>query len=133
MAIDIRFFTAVFTKAGIDAGYPGGLEGFRNDHPHAKEDKHLLALVAMSGGEINDLVDAIGAKGVDVDACCAVADMAYGPLRSCEAIRIYSTHYQNLDPVWVAEAVSEEARRKAARAKLDTLLSGGYGPLPMTD
>jgi hypothetical protein len=133
MTIDIRFFNAIFTKAGLEEGYPGGIVAFKADQSVNQEDKHLLALISMSLGELNDLVDAIGAKGVNLDDCCAVAEMSYGPLRPCEAIRIYPIRYQNLDQGWVAEAVSEEERRKVAWTKLEKLLSCGFGPLPMDD
>ena len=73
-AVRIVFLTAVFTRAGLQAGYPGGVPGFRQDHPDAREDRHLLTITSMSSGELGETLDAIAATGLDLSACCAVAD-----------------------------------------------------------
>jgi hypothetical protein len=102
--IPISLLTAVLTKAGIEAAYPGGVAGFRADHPHVKSDRHLLAIVSMSSNELQEQLDAIAAKGVDLAGCCAVADMFAGPFQGCAGIEFLTTGDTPLQPGWVARA-----------------------------
>jgi len=101
-AVRIVFLTAVFVRAGVQAGYPGGVPGFRKDYPHAREDRDLLTVSSMSSGELGDILDAIAAKGLDLVSCCAVADVFGGPLETCDAIEIFSTRDGFLDRGWMA-------------------------------
>jgi len=102
--LPISFLTAVFTKRGIAAGYPGGVAGFRDDLRCAMEDRHLIAIVSMSGGELQERLDAIAAKGLDLSKCCAVADMFAGPFEGCTGIEFFTTGYSPLQPGWRARA-----------------------------
>ena len=102
--LPISLLTAVFTKAGVAAGYPGGVSGFRDDHPHAKEDRHLLAIVSMSSGELQEKLDTIASRGLDLAECCAVADMFAGPFEGCTGIEFFTTGYSPLQPGWRARA-----------------------------
>lgn len=102
--IRISFLTAVLTKAGIEAAYPGGVAGFSADHPCVRSDRHLLAIVSMSGGELQEQLDAISAKGVDLAECCAIADMFAGPLEGCPGIEFFTTGDDPLRPGWTARA-----------------------------
>ena len=52
MAIPIIFFTAVLKKESIEAGYPGGLAHFLQDHPGVPQDEHLIGVPFMSGGAV---------------------------------------------------------------------------------
>ena len=100
----VSFLTAVFTKRGIAAGYPGGVAGFRDDLRCAMEDRHLIAIVSMSGGELQERLDAIAAKGLDLSKCCAVADMFAGPFEGCTGIEFFTTGDSPLQPGWRARA-----------------------------
>ncbi|MBM3151880.1 MAG: hypothetical protein FJZ96_06715 [Chloroflexi bacterium] len=101
-AVRIVFLTAVFTRAGVQAGYPGGVSGFRKDYPYARLDRELLTISTMSSGELGDILDAIAAKGLDLPSCCAVADVFAGPFEECAAIEIFSTRDGFLDRGWMA-------------------------------
>lgn len=102
--LPISLLTAVFTKVGIAAGYPGGVAGFRDDHPFAKEDRHLLAIVSMSSSDLQEQLDAIAAKGLDLWECCAVADMFAGPFEGCTGIEFFTTGDSPLQLGWRARA-----------------------------
>jgi len=102
--LPISLLTAVFTKAGIAAGYPGGVANFRDDHPFAKESRHLLAIVSMSSGDLQEKLDAIEFKGLDLAECCAVADMFIGPIEGCTGIEFFTTSDRPLQPGWMARA-----------------------------
>lgn len=102
--LPVNFLTAVITKASVAATYPGGVAGFRRDHPHAKEDPHLFALVSMSGHDLQARLDALAAKGLDLAAGCAVADMMVGPLEGCLAIEFFNTGDSPFSPRWRARA-----------------------------
>lgn len=108
-AVRIVFLTAVFTRAGVQAGYPGGVSGFRKDYPYARLDRELLTLSSMSGGELGEILDAIAAKGLDLASCCAVADVFAGPFVECAAIGIFSTRDGFLDRGWMARLRSVTA------------------------
>lgn len=102
--VRISFLTAVFTKAAIAAGYRGGVSGFRDDHPCAKSDRHLIAIVSMSSGELDEMLDAIEAKGLDLAKCCAIADVFVGPIKGCTGIEFFTTGDSPLQPSWMARA-----------------------------
>lgn len=78
MAIRIGFFTLVVRKSDIEAFYPGGLAGFAQRYPHHPEDETLVALGAMSGGEIQEDVDILRALGI-APGRIAVLDKFHGP------------------------------------------------------
>jgi hypothetical protein len=101
-AVRIVFLTAVFTRTGVQAGYPGGVPGFCARHPHARADRDLLTLSSMSSGELGETLDAIAAAGLDLSTCCAVADVFAGPLQTCEGIEFFSTRHGHLAPGWMA-------------------------------
>jgi len=100
----VSFLTAVFTKTGVAAGYPGGVAGFRDDQLCAREDRHLIAIVSMSGGELQERLDAISAKGLDLAQCCAIADMFAGPFEGCTGIEFFTTGDSPFQPGWRARA-----------------------------
>jgi len=100
--ISISFLTAVFTKTAIEKGYPGGIYGFRTDHPYANSDRRLLAIVSMSSSELQEKLDAIAAKGIDLASCCAVADMFAGPYEGCTGIEFFTTGDSPFTPGWWA-------------------------------
>lgn len=80
MSIPIKFMTAAIKKSAIRRHYPHGLTGFRRDYPSVIEDYYLVGLVSMSGGELQEMLDRIGNAGIDLPACCCVADAHLGPL-----------------------------------------------------
>ena len=100
----VSFLTAIFTKRGIAAGYPGGVARFRDDQLCAKEDRHLIAIVSMSGGELQERLAAIAATGIDLSKCCAVADMFIGPIEGCTGIEFFTTGDRPYQPGWRARA-----------------------------
>lgn len=101
-AVRIVFLTAVFTRSGVQAGYPGGVPGFCEDYPYARPDRDLLTLSSMSSGELGEALDAIAAEGLDLVSCCAVADVFAGPFEACDAIEIFSTRDGFFDRGWMA-------------------------------
>ena len=101
-AVRIVFLTALFTRAGLQAGYPGGVPGFRQDHPYARADRHLLTITSMSSGELGEILDAIATAGLDLSACCAVADAFTGPVLACPRIELFSTRDDCCDRGWMA-------------------------------
>lgn len=101
-AVRIVFLTAVFTRTGVQAGYPGGVPGFRKDYPYARLDRDLLTLSSISSGELGEMLDAIAAKGLDLASCCAVADMFGGPFEQCEGIEFFSTREDFFNRGWMA-------------------------------
>jgi len=101
-AVRIVALTAVFIRAGVQAGYPGGVPGFCARYPQAREDRDLLTLTSMSSGELGEILGAIQAEGLDLSACCAVADAFAGPLDKCDGIEFFSTRDGFLDRGWMA-------------------------------
>jgi hypothetical protein len=101
-AVRIVFMTAVFVRASIQTGYPGGLPAFMKDYPYARVDRDLVTLSSMSGGELQKMLDTIAAKGLDISTCCAVADAFGGPIVMCDGIEIFSTRDTFLDRGWMA-------------------------------
>jgi len=101
-AVRIRFLTAVFTRAGVQAGYPGGVPGFRQDYPYAREDRNLLTITCMSSGELAEILDAIATAGLDLSSCCAVADVFTGPVLACPGIEFFSMREGVIDRGWMA-------------------------------
>ena len=86
MAIRLRLVTALVRRDAVEADYAGGAEAFRRDYPQAEEDAGLFGLHAMSGGEIEQLLARIAAKGVRIECACAVGDMWAGSLSPCQGI-----------------------------------------------
>lgn len=101
-AVRIVFMTAVFVRASIQTGYPGGLPAFTKDFPYARVDRDLVTLSSMSGGELQEMLDAIASKGLDITTCCAVADAFRGPIELCDGIEIFSTRDNFRDQGWMA-------------------------------
>jgi hypothetical protein len=80
MSITLKFLTAGIKKSAVRRRYPGGLAGFRQDHPGVLEDPYLFGIVSMSGGELEELLARLGEKGIDASECCAVGDQFIGPI-----------------------------------------------------
>jgi len=101
-AVRIVALKAVLIRAGVQAGYTGGAPGFCARHPQAREDRDLLTLSSMSSAELGEILGAIQAEGLDLSACCAVADAFAGPLEECDGIELFSTRDGFLDRGWMA-------------------------------
>lgn len=86
MAIPITFLTVVIKKASIDAVCCGGLEIFLRSHRGAVEDDHFIALAFMSGGDLQQFVDALRLKGLEAARDFAVGEMHHGEWEACEGI-----------------------------------------------
>lgn len=80
MSLPIRFLTAAIKKSAIRRHYPGGLAGFRKEHPEAAEDSYLYGIVSMSGGELQQKLERIGDRGINLVEACAVGDQFIGPV-----------------------------------------------------
>lgn len=102
--IRISFQTAVFTKSGVESGYPAGVAGFLEDYPFAKQARGLLGITSMSSGELYEMLEAISSRGLDLAKCCVVAEMFSGPYQSCEGISFQRTGGELYSPGWVAYA-----------------------------
>ena len=102
-ALPIVFYTAVFTRTGVEKGYPGGVTAFLTRYPHARQNSDLLALSSMSGGELETTLCEIEHEGLDLSACCALADVRLGPLQQCEDIELFTGSMEgDADQRWMA-------------------------------
>lgn len=109
MSLQLRFLTAALKKSAIRRHYPNGLAGFRHDHPGALEDPHLFGLVCMSGGELQEVLQRIGDKGLHLMESCAVGDQFIGPIE-----RHPHFEFQSLGncavPAWQVRLIDDEPK-----------------------
>ena len=80
MSITLKFLTAGIKKSAVRRRYPGGLAGFRKDHPGALEDPYLFGIVSMSGKELEQMLTRLGEKRLDPSESSAVGDQFIRPL-----------------------------------------------------
>lgn len=136
MAIPLRFMCAVITKKAIAFHYPGGMPAFRARYcPVPHEDQWLIAFCAMSGGDLQLILDELAQNGLHVGRQVAVADMWAGPFEHARGIKFEAKTDRDGKVRWVAEVADEEyapRRGRAIRCKPEpgeTFLGGGSGIL----
>ena len=103
MTIPIRFITVVTSQSAVEGTFPGGLSEFLAWQPDCALDERLVAVAFMSGGEADEFLGALAAKGIDVAAQCAVCDMWAGPFQLCQGISLTRVGTGPLSN-WQAEA-----------------------------
>jgi len=105
MTLLVGPMTLFVRKRTLDAKYPGGLAGFRDDHPECDEDEHL---VSVGCGSLRSCLRAVEHAGIDPHREVALAAAADGPLRICPGIVL-----ERGDPEhamgWFARAAEESA------------------------
>lgn len=128
MSIRIRFMTAVIKKSAVRKTYPEGETGFRHDFPHAQEDAYLFGLVSMSSGEMEETLEELAAKGLDLPSCCAVGEMFHGEFDACPDIEFYRSSGDWLSPAWEARLVRDEPWAMAEKGQhlVEFLMARGW-------
>lgn len=79
----------VLKRRALEARYPGGLGAFLQRFPGARAEGPLVAVYAMSGGEIGEVADHLAGVGYDLAQDSAVGDAFDGPLEECPGIGFY--------------------------------------------
>lgn len=87
----LAFTTLVIPRYKVASGYPGGLIAFKDRFPHACEAWGLVAVSAMSTGEIQELIDHVRQNGLVPKHDLGVCDQFAGPLVTCPQIEFYAT------------------------------------------
>ena len=86
MSISIHFISAVVRQDDIEAHFPGGLRHFLDLFPYAIAEAGLVAVHAMSGGDIGIFLDELIGQAPVLEHRHAVGDMFIGTLTACEGI-----------------------------------------------
>ena len=60
MTVQVKFLSAFFRKTDIAAHYPGGCRAFESEQCLGVGDADLYCLVAMSGGDLESALEAVG-------------------------------------------------------------------------
>lgn len=87
----LAFLTLVLKRQALEARYPGGLGAFLGRSPGARAEGPLVAVHAMSGGDLGEVADHLAGAGYDMVSDSAVGDMFAGPLEACPGIGFYRT------------------------------------------
>lgn len=103
MTLPVGRMTLFVHKHTLEAKYPGGLDGFRTDHPERNEDDHL---VSVGCGSLRSCLRSVEHAGIDPEREVAIAAAADGPLRICRGIVL-----ERADPSrtrqWLARAAED--------------------------
>jgi hypothetical protein len=101
--IRLTFITLVLKKAILEATYPGGVRGFLTRYPYAHQDDQLVAVSAMSGGDIGETCEELVQAGFDLENGSAIGDQFAGPFKECPGIEFYRSRPDRpFSPRWVA-------------------------------
>ncbi len=143
MAIPLAFMCAVMTKRSIAHNYPDGMPGFRQRYGQLREDQWLVALCAMSGDDLQHIVDELTKHGLYVGRQVAVGDRWGGPFEEAPGINFVVQHSRDGRPQWTAEIADEDVtlenrpgkvmRRKAYPGETFLGGSGVITPLRFDD
>ena len=107
MAINVIFMSAFIRKSDVSAHFPGGCAAFEKQFLLGEGDNNLYCLSSMSGGELDETLDAITATGFDVDAYVAIGDMMHGPIHQVKGIRFIEIPNPDFFSSWRVEADEE--------------------------
>jgi hypothetical protein len=135
MAITLAFLCAWMTKRSIALNYPDGMQGFRRRYGRLREDQWLVALCAMSGGDLEFIVDELAKNDLHVGQHVAVGDRWGGPFEAAPGINFVARHARDGRPQWTAEIADEDVtleNRPIVVTRRDpypgeTFLGGGAG------
>ena len=105
MAIRLTFLTAVMRQDALEQHYPGGLAAFEARYAPSQRDTRLLALSAMSGAELQEILDDLAQQDVDVARFVAIGDLWGGPFQTVDGIAFANDASDDALPCWVAYAV----------------------------
>ena len=86
MTLPVGLMNIFVLKDRVRERIADGLDGFRKTFPHCAEDEHLFKLGAMSGGDLQELVDALAKAGLDPEKDLAIAEGMHGPWQHSEGI-----------------------------------------------
>ncbi len=86
MTLPVGLMNIFVLKERVRERIADGLDGFRNTFPHCAEDEHLFKLGAMSGGDLQALVDKLAKAGLDPEKDLAIAEGMHGPWQHSEGI-----------------------------------------------
>ena len=84
--VRVSFISVVVKNDGLCRASPGGLEGFDQDYPNARRNGALRAVVCMSGGDMESLLERFQSFGLTTGEDIAVADMMHGEMLPCAGI-----------------------------------------------
>jgi hypothetical protein len=108
--IRLTFITLVMKKQSLNDTYPGGVRGFLDKFPYAQQDDRLVAVSAMSGGEIDEVLEHLEEVGFDVENGCAIGDQFGGPFKECPGIEFYRSRPDRpMAPRWMAVAAGRSS------------------------
>jgi hypothetical protein len=106
--IRLVFMTLVLKRRALDTRYPGGLRAFQRRFPSVRIEGSLVAVHAMSGGELREAEDHLAEVGYDLANDSAVGDAFAGPFEVCPGIEFYQAQPdREFAPGWTAVAVNE--------------------------
>ena len=112
MAIPINVLTAVLKKEAVEAGYPGGLARFLQDHPGTPQDEYLVGVPFMSSGDLQRFIDLLTAISFDISGGFAVGEMFNGEWEPCRGIEFRAQYSDRLNRGWQAIAVLERGNTR---------------------
>jgi len=81
MTVEVKFLSALIRKADVAAHYPGGCAAFEQSHLLGTGDEHLYCCLAMSGQDLDVLIEQIHQAGFDTEQFVSMADMWGGPFK----------------------------------------------------
>ena len=99
--IPISSFTVLVLVDSIASNYAGGLARFDRQHPWARRNSNLCALIFMSGGELNEYLGEMRRFDLALGRDLAVGEAMYGEWEACPAIR-FENRRDGFPPAWVA-------------------------------
>jgi hypothetical protein len=109
MALPIQFLTLVVDKTAIRSRYPGGLPQLAVDFGPFRQDDELVGFCAMSGGDVENILERLCERGLQLGRDMALGDMMHGELESCPGVRFIRSEGPDPFPCWSAEAVDRSA------------------------
>lgn len=127
MAIRFSFFCIVVKKSAVRKLYAGGESQFRSDYPSVGEDKHLFNIGSMSGGEFDEITEALEKSGLDSNTSFALGEGGSGEIKPCPGI-----HFQKVSaeffPIWEARLIFDDQETMAAEGAIlyEQILKRGW-------
>lgn len=114
MTLPVGLMSLFVRKDVVETQYENGAAGFRERYPSTREDEHLFSLGAMSGGDLQLLIDELREAGLDPAGQIAIAEAFSGPCERCPGIAFDHVEPEALVGGWVARASCEPAPVRAA-------------------
>jgi len=86
MTLPVGLMNIFVLKDRVRENFADGLDGFRKTFPYCGDDDYLFKLGAMSGGDLQELVDDLARAGLDPEKDLAIAEGMHGPWQHSEGI-----------------------------------------------